>query len=120
MRTGLVIAIALAFASFLLAVAFGVLTAVCGRMQASPGHEASCVSSFYPLVPVWAGFAVLGGAGLWFRKAWPAVTLGTVGLALGVVTGLSSGFFGIGCGALLLAAGLAGRPSKGPADGSGA
>lgn len=118
MQTRTAIALGLASASFALAAAFGVLTGLCGAMEQgsstdfetgeTESYGPRCVSAFYPLVPVWAAFAVLGGAALWSGRAWPAVVLGSVGLALGAVTGLSSGFFGIGCGALLLAAGLVG------------
>ena len=123
MQTRMAIALGLACASFALAAAFGALTWLCGAMEQgsstdfetgeTESYGPRCVSAFYPLVPVWAAFALLGGAGLWSGRAWPAIALGAVGLALGVVTGLSSGLFGIGCGALLLAAGLVGRGRDG-------
>lgn len=120
------IALGLAFLSFLLAGAFGVLTAVCGGMEegestnVETGETTSygprCVSAFYPLVPVWAALALLGMASIWFDRPWPVVILGAIGLALGVVAGFSAGFFGIGCGALLLAAGLVGRQPRRPTN----
>lgn len=114
MRKRLAIALALAFASLALATAFGLLMWQCGRLRVEatepgePAGEAQCVSVLYPLVPVWAGFALVGAVGLWFGHAWPAITLGAIGFLLGILAGLSAGFYGIGCGALLLAAGLVG------------
>ena len=113
------VAIGLALASLGLAVTFGVMMAACGAMEQGSSWDAAtnrtvsygprCVPVFYPLAPVWAVAAVGGAAGLWRGLAWPAIALGAAGTALGVVAGFSAGFFGIGCGALLLAAGLVGR-----------
>lgn len=109
MRGRLVAAFVLAGGSLALAAAFGVLTAVCGGMEASPGGEARCVPAFHPWVPFWAGFALAGGVGFAFGRAWPAIALGAVGLAMGVLSGFSAGLWGIGAGGLLLAAGLVGH-----------
>ena len=113
------IALALAGASLALAVTFGVLTYVCGGMEQGTSWDAAtnqttsygprCVSAFHPFTVVWAAFAAVGLAVLWKGPAWVAILLGAVGLGLGVLAGFSAGFFGIGCGALLLAAGLVGR-----------
>jgi hypothetical protein len=113
MDTRRAIAVGLAFASFLLAVAFAIVMGACGAMQASPGDPGSCVPVFHPLAPVWAAFALIGMASLWWWRAWPAITLGAIGLALGVISGFSAGFYGIGCGALLLAAGVVGAKAGG-------
>jgi ABC-type phosphate/phosphonate transport system permease subunit len=110
-----IVAIALALASLGLAVTFAIVMYNCGAMETSqssppqPTDGTHCVSVFHPFSPVWAAFAILGALGLWWRKAWPAIALGAVGTGLGVLAGFSAGFFGIGCGVLLLAAGLVGR-----------
>jgi hypothetical protein len=105
MRARLAVALGLASASLLLAIVFAIMMWGCGAMEASPGNPGTCVPVFHPFTPVWAVFAVAGGVALWFGRAWPAVVLGSVGLALGILSGFSAGFYGIGCGALLLAAG---------------
>ena len=114
------IALGLAGASLVLAAAFGVLTFVCGAMEVQanePGQPANaphCVSAFHPFALVWAAFALVGLGTVWKGPAWVAIGLGAFGLALGVLAGLSAGFYGVGCGALLLAAGLVGRRPASP------
>lgn len=109
------VALGLAGASLLLAVAFGVLTCVCGGAEVEPNREgdppndATCASRLHPFAPIWAAFAVMGGIGLWFEMRRPAAVLGGLGFALGIVSGLSAGFYGVGSGALLPAAGIVGR-----------
>ena len=113
MRKRLLVALALAFASFLLAMAFAIVMGVCGAMEQGASTDPAigsygprCVPVFHPFAPVWAGFALLGMASLWWWRPWPVVVLGSVGLVLGVLAGFSAGSYGIGCGALLLASGL--------------
>lgn len=125
MRKRLAIALGLSSASLALAATFGILMWTCGAMEqgasSGPGVDDAesygprCVSVFHPGAPVWAVFAIAGGVALWFGKAWPAVALGAIGLALGILSGFSAGFYGIGCGALLLAAGIVGRKGA-PSD----
>ena len=113
------VAFLLAAASLALAAAFGVMTWLCGGLEQGESWDAAtdetvsygprCVPALHPWAPLWAGFAVAGLAGLAARRAWPAIALGAVGLALGVLSGFSAGYYGIGCGALLLAAGLVAR-----------
>jgi hypothetical protein len=119
MEKRLAVALGLASASFLLAVAFAIVMGACGAMEQGSSTDPDvgsygprCVSVFHPFAPVWAAFALLGLASLWWWRAWPVVVLGSVSLALGVLAGFSAGFYGLGCGALLLAAGLVARPRR--------
>ncbi len=116
MQTRLAIALGLAVLSLALAATFGILTALCGGMEQgssvnvaanqTTSYGPRCVPAFHPMVPLWASFAVVGAVGIWKSQAWIATLLGLVGLGFGIISGFSAGFFGIGCGALLLASGL--------------
>jgi hypothetical protein len=111
-----IVAFSLAAGAFLLAVGYGILLAVCGgSATGGPNDAPTCLAVFHPFVPAWAFFALLGALGLWFHRAWPAIALGSVGIALGLLALASAGYAGIGSGALLLAGGLVGREPKGHA-----
>ena len=116
METRRAVALGLAIASLALAVAFMAISSTWDLVQTTSSGEDRVVP-FHPWAPIWIAFGGLGLAALWWRLAWPAIVLGAIGLVMGFIAGFSAGFFGLGAGALLLAAGMVGRGAKAqPAD----
>lgn len=108
------VAVGLALVALLATAALVAAGLRCGMVRASAcgtpeecDAEAECVSRVHPVALPLAALALVGGAGAW--RSLPGVPLGAgvVAAGAGTLFGLSLGFWGIGVGALLVAAGVA-------------
>lgn len=107
MRATLIAALVLCWFAVVLGRVFSAMTAACGvrvREPGNPENESQCESRLHPIGPISVALGV--AAGTLILRGHPAIALG-IGLilfGLGWLFGLSAGFFGVGAGALVIAA----------------
>jgi hypothetical protein len=112
------VAIAFSIVAASISATFAVLTSFCGMMSVegndpgAPSGKPHCVSAPNPVAFLQSLMAMASIAALWKRVPAVALVLGLVSFAVGVLAGLSGGFFTIIPGALSLAAGIVGMQRR--------